>query len=104
MTFHLFFTPGFTPNSASVMQRFSLICHCQSNHYENILFLKKLILSPLKVVLTRTVLGLGNTGRYEGNISRGSLLNLDFLLVPPMSDDHHDHHPDHDDDHGQERL
>jgi len=37
-------------------------------------------------------------GRYEGNISRGSLLNLDFLLVPPMSDHHHDHHPDHDDD------
>jgi len=48
--------------------------------------------------LTRTVLGLGNMGRYEGNISRGSLLNLDFLLVPPMSDHHHDHHPDHDDD------
>jgi ABC-type Zn2+ transport system substrate-binding protein/surface adhesin len=57
-------------------------------------------------------LGSGNTGRYEGNISRGSLLNLDFLPVPPMSDDHHhDHHPDHDDDHadrdehgGEERL
>ena len=71
----------------------------------------KLILSLLKVVLTRTVLGSGNTGRYEGNTSRGFLLNLDFLLVPPMSDDHHDHHPDHDDDqagrgdeHGQERL
>jgi len=58
------------------------------------------------------VLGSGNTGRYEGNTSRGSLLNPDSHLVPPMSDDHHDHHPDHDDDHavdrgdehGQERL
>ena len=73
---------------------------------------KILILSPYQVALTRTVLGSGNTGRYEGNTSRGSLLNPDFRLVPPMSDDHHDHHPDHDDDHavdrgdehGQERL
>ena len=110
MIFHLFFTPSFTPNSASVMQKFSLIC--QPNPIVNQSpFFKKLILSLLKVVLTRTVLGSGNTGRYEGNTSRGFLLNLDFLLVPPMSDDHHDHHPDHDDDqagrgdeHGQERL
>ena len=53
-----------------------------------------------------------NTGRYEGNNSRGSLLSLDFHLVPPMSDDHHGHRLDHDDDHhaghsddnGQQRL
>ena len=35
MTIHLFFTPGFAPNSASVMQRLSLICHCQPNPIPN---------------------------------------------------------------------